>query len=91
MTARPESRIDHATTGTTSVSHWRAVLRGLGDGSLGSALTVSPVTGAGPEDAAADAQPGIGAWSATDSEAGTRITSGPADAIGAPDAGISAS
>ncbi len=82
MTTHPEPRSEHPTPATASVSSWRAVLRGLGDGSLGSALSVGLATGAAED--AADAPPRIGARRATDAEADTRLTVEPREAIGTP-------
>lgn len=90
MTTRPESSIDHTTTRTAPVSSWRAVLRGLGDGSLGSAFTVALATGSRAENTATDAQPDIGARGATSSDEGLGIIVEPVDAMGTPKAGTSA-
>lgn len=88
MTTRPESSIDHTTIRTAPVSSWRAVLRGLGDGSLGSAFTVALATGSRAENTATDAQPDIGARGATSSDEGIIVE--PVDAMGTPKAGTSA-
>lgn len=59
------SSSDRAAPGVAPISYWRAVLRGLGDGSLGSAATVDLARRAGAHEDAEDEQPGIGASRAT--------------------------